>query len=362
MKIAYISDVVYPFVNGGAEKRIYEMGTRLAIQDEVHVFGVKWWKGARDIELDGITIHGTCKPSDLYVGGRRSFKEALRFAASLRPVLKYDFDVIDCNQFPYLHCFPTRLISRSMGVGLVITWHEWWGRYWREYIGAAGILGELVERATVHLADLIIAVSNSTAESLHRHAHNVSLVPNGVDTSYIESVPPAQCHVDVLFVGRLIPEKHVDALIKALPDDFKLCIIGEGPEKKALMQLAHQQRKDVTFGSSLPYEDLIGIMKATQSLVLPSSREGFGIVALEALACGTPVITSSARENAAAALIHHGENGFVVETTPDHIRSALREVNKDRMGRAAKNQAAQFDWTSLSKKLRYEYQSVTGST
>lgn len=362
MKIAYISDVVYPFVKGGAEKRIYEMGKRLASQDEVHVFGVKWWKGKSDIELEGINIHGICKPSRLYIGSRRSFEEALRFATSLRPVLKYDFDVIDCNQFPYLHCFPARVMSRLKNVCFVITWHEWWGRYWYEYLGTAGLIGEFIERATVHMADQIVAVSRNTAESLRRHVADVSLVPNGVDTAYIDSIPPAQCDLDALFVGRLIPEKHVDTLIRAVPAGLKLCVIGEGPEKRSLMQLAHQQHKHVTFASSLPYKDVISVMKAAKSLVLPSSREGFGIVALEALACGTPVITSNVRENAAAALINPGENGFVVEIGANQIRSALLEVDKNRMGRAARAQAAQFDWNPLTEKLRCEYQRLIKNT
>ncbi|MGZ4906090.1 MAG: glycosyltransferase family 4 protein [Halobacteriota archaeon] len=358
MKIAYISDVVYPFVKGGAEKRIYEMGKRLAAKDEVHVFGVKWWKGKSDIELEGAHIHGICKPSDLYIGSRRSFKEALRFAMSLRPILKYDFDIIDCNQFPYLHCFPAYMISRFDGVGFVITWHEWWGRYWYDYIGAAGIVGALIERATVRVADQIIAVSQNTAENLRRYTTRVSLVPNGVDTGYIDSIPAAQCDIDALFVGRLIPEKHVDTLIRAVPPDCRLCIIGEGPEKRSLMQLADRQRKHVTFASSLSYSHIIGLMKAAKSLVLPSSREGFGIVALEALACGTPVVTSDVRENAAAGLIDSGENGFKVGITPVQIRSALLKVDKDKMGQAARAKAVQFDWTPLSEKLRGEYQSL----
>ena len=358
MKIAYISDVIYPFVKGGAEKRIYEMGKRLAAKDEVHVFGVKWWTGKSDIEIEGAHIHGICKPSDLYIGSRRSFREALRFAMSLRPILKYDFDIIDCNQFPYLHCFPAYMISRFEGVRFVITWHEWWGGYWYDYIGTAGIVGALIERATVRVADQIIAVSQNTAENLRRYTTRVSLVPNGVDTGYIDSIPAAQYDIDALFVGRLIPEKHVDTLIRAVPPDCKLCVIGEGPEKRSLMQLADRQRKHVTFASSLSYSQVIGVMKAAKSLVLPSSREGFGIVVLEALACGTPVVTSDVRENAAAALIDSGENGFKVGITPTQIRSALRKIDKDKMGQAARAKAVQFDWTPLSEKLRGEYQSL----
>ncbi len=362
MKIAYISDVIYPYVKGGAEKRIYEMGTRLASHDEIHVFGVKWWTGPSDIELDGINIHGICKPSPLYAGSRRSIIEALRFAVSLRPILRYDFDIIDCNQFPYVHCMPARMIARLKDVPFVITWHEWWGRYWREYLGTAGVVGELVEQATIKLADHIIAVSDITQKNLQQHVHNVSLVPNGVDTSYIDSVPPAQCDVDALFVGRLIPEKHVDTLIHAIPADLKLCVVGEGPEKEKLVQLADDLDKWVTFTSSLPYKEVISVMKAAKSLVLPSSREGFGMVALEALACGTPVITSNVRENAAAALIDQGENGLAVEIAPDRIRSALHEIDKNKMSRAARTRAAYFDWTRLSQKLRLLYRSLLQNT
>ena len=358
MKIAYISDVIYPYVKGGAERRIYEMGRRLAADDEIHVFGIKWWTGNSDTELNGIHVHGICKPLALYAGHRRSLKEALLFASSLGPVLKYDFDIIDCNQFPYLHCFPARLISQLKHIPLVITWHECWGHYWYEYLGSLGFVGKLVEKATLKMADRIVAVSENTKDSIKRFRTDVSLVPNGVDISYINSVAPAKLSVDALFVGRLIPEKHVDVLIRAMPAGTTLLVIGDGPERERLVELSRKLDKNVQFTDALAYSELIGIMKAANSLVLPSSREGFGIVALEALACGTPVITSNAKKNAAAALISQGKNGFVVSLSPDQIRLGLLEINKEEMKQAARTSAAQFDWNLLSARLRAVYQSL----
>jgi glycosyltransferase involved in cell wall biosynthesis len=359
MNIGYVSDVVYPFVKGGAEKRIYEMAKRLATNDDVHIFGVKWWKGKNDIELGGIHLHGVCKPLSLYAGERRSFREAARFAGSLRPIFKQDLDIIDCNQFPYLHCFPSRLISQLKSIPLVITWHEFWGDYWYEYLGKLGSFGKLTERAALMIADEVVAVSTTTKELLEHFRKSVSLVPNGVDISLIDSIAPAEISVDALFVGRLIPEKNVELLVRAMPPSKTLCIVGEGPEKARLVQLSKELSTNVRFRSELPYEDLIGVMKAANSLVLPSSREGFGIVALEALACGTPVITSNVRKNAARGLITHGENGFVVDLTEDQLRSALLEVDKKRMQRAAKAGAASFDWNLLCTELRKLYESLT---
>jgi len=358
MNIAFVSDVVYPFVKGGAEKRIYEIGKRLAVDDEVHIFGVKWWPGERDIDLDGMHIHGTCKPLSLYTGRRRSFREAIRFAGSLTKLSAYDIDVIDCNQFPYVHCFSSKLISRIKSIPLVITWHEFWGDYWYQYLGTVGYFGKLTEIAAMRLPDRIVAVSGSTKEILDHYKKNSVLVPNGVDISFIDSVAPAEVSVDALFVGRLISEKNVDLIIRALPEHSTLCIVGDGPEKERLVRLSRKVNARVCFASGLSYEQLISVMKASNSLVLPSIREGFGIVALEALACGTPVITSNAKRNATKELIKDGENGFLISAAVDEIKRALSEVDKRRMSFAAKASALSFDWNVLSAKLRAIYESL----
>jgi glycosyltransferase involved in cell wall biosynthesis len=245
------------------------------------------------------------------------------------------------------------------GIPLAITWHEFWDDYWNEYLGKIGGVGKLTERAALRVADKVIAVSEATKEQLVHLKKDIELVPNGIDIAFIDSVAPAKISVDTLFVGRLIREKNVDLLIRALPSDATLCIIGDGPEKENLVSLAKEVNATVRFVRTLSYADLISVMKAASSLVLPSTREGFGIVALEALACGTPVITTNVEMNAAKALITHEENGFLVTPTVDAIGKALSAINKQQMQRAAKASAAPFDWNLLSEKLRNIYRALT---
>ncbi|MEM2890625.1 MAG: glycosyltransferase, partial [Candidatus Hadarchaeum sp.] len=132
MRIAYVHDAVYPFVKGGAERRMYELSRRLAKRGhEVHVFGMRWWVEEPEIEREGVHLHGVCRAMPLYSRGRRSIRAALAFAMSVLPHLTREkFDVIDCYQAPYLHAFPAKAATVLRRTPLVITWHEVWRGYW----------------------------------------------------------------------------------------------------------------------------------------------------------------------------------------------------------------------------------------
>ncbi len=87
MRIAFLYDCVYPHTIGGVERRVYEIGRRLAARGhEVHHFGMKSWDGPDTIEEGGIRVHGVSPASPLYTGGRRAVLPAARYAgSSLRP-------------------------------------------------------------------------------------------------------------------------------------------------------------------------------------------------------------------------------------------------------------------------------------
>ena len=144
--------------------------------------------------MDGITLHGICPAQPLYADGRRTIREAIWFSIRLLPFLKREeFDIIDCQQFPYFPCFSVKLAAVLKKKPFVITWHEVWGDYWYEYLGWKGAFGKITERLVAGLTPNIIAVSGTTAKKLGCLGvfDDVRIIPNGIDPVHIQSVPPS---------------------------------------------------------------------------------------------------------------------------------------------------------------------------
>lgn len=360
MKIAFVYDAVYPWVRGGAERRIWEVARRLAQKHEVHVFGIQWWKGEQILRQHDITYHGVCKPLEFYVEGRRSIKEAIIFAlAILKPLLAERFDIIDVSAFPYFPVFTSKLAASLHRTPLVVTWHEVWEDYWYEYLGRAGIAGRIVEALAIQASSQRIAVSQHTAARLP----DAYIVPNGVDLSLIDSVDAAEQGFDVVFAGRLIREKQPDLLLRALTqvEDANCAIIREGPELERLKQLASELGVEhrVVFTGFLPYARVLSIFKASRIFASPSRREGFGMAALEAMACRLPVVTVSAPRNATVELLQHN-NGIITAPDEHHIAEAITQLLTEEhlryeMAGRARQVAEAYTWDEITRRAENTY-------
>ncbi len=366
LKIAFVYDVIYPWVKGGVEKRIYELARRLAKEHEVHVYGYRLWDGSREIERNGIHYHGTVRinPGTLYAGSRRSMVPPLLHSLGLVPALKGErFDVVDCQASPYLPAYSLRVL----GVDAFITWHEFWGDYWLSYLGLPGLIGKAVERGLFSF-ERHISVSQKTRldllnAGLRRPVH---LVPNGVDLGFINSVRPSIIDSDFLFVGRLIPEKGVDFLLRALAvlkaeiPDFRAVIVGDGPERGKLENLSRELglNENVLFTGFLrDYADVIALMKSSKVFTFPSRREGFGMVVLEAMASGLPVVTVNHPMNASRFLVENGKTGFVTSLSWEEFASALMMAHEGSswLGRFARALSADYDWDRIVEVLLSVY-------
>ncbi|MCX8206935.1 MAG: glycosyltransferase family 4 protein [Methanothrix sp.] len=359
MRIAYVYDAVYPWIKGGAERRVYELSQRLARRGhDVHCYGARWWEGDEHIKLGDVWHHGVSPPYPLYTKNKRSVKQALLFSLGILRKLECGFDVIDCQEFPYLSCFSARL--RSGSASFFITWHEIWGAYWLEYLGRSGYLGMAVERAAAMLTGNNIAVSEMTGRELMKLGAESTVVPNGIDFKHIHSIMPADSEHDLVFAGRLISHKNLHMLLEAIAllSDVNLLIIGEGPEAPRLHALARSLGVDdrVSFSGFLEYEETIALIKSSRAFVLPSTREGFGIAALEAMACGVPVVTVRHRMNAACDLLTP-ETGVIAEPSPGSLADAIRAALdlSGTAGQKCRELARRYDWDVICEDIERVY-------
>lgn len=368
MRIAYVYDAVHPWQTGGVQKRVWELARRLADDHDVHWYGFHYWDGPAVVEREGVTLHGVADPGTLYVDGRRSITEALRFAAYVaRPLAAERFDVIDCQEFPYFHCFSSKLAAALRRTTLVMTWHEVWGDYWYEYLGGKGALGKLIERATATAPDHHVAVSERTRDDLAGlGASAPHYLPNGISMAEVEDAPEADADVDVLFAGRLIPAKNVAALVEAIDrlrdddPDVQCTVVGEGPERQRIERLVGERglADNVTVRDFFEeYADVLGLMKAAEVFALPSRREGFGITALEAMACGTPVVTTDHPRNAARDLVTDGRTGAVRASGPEDLADGIRTA-ADCAPADCVAVAREYDWDRLADRAEELYREV----
>ena len=176
----------------------------------------------------------------------------------------------------------------------------WSREQWRAYLGTAGIVAWTLEWLSTKLPDSVIATSAHTAERLTQRIPRVPLIvaAGGVDLDLALRTQPADEIVDLVSVGRLMAHKRLDllldsvALLAAREQPITCRIIGDGTERPALQRQAQRLGIEhlVQFlMGGVGDDELLSLVKAGRVFVFPSEREGFGIAALEAIACGIPV-------------------------------------------------------------------------
>lgn len=249
------------------------------------------------------------------------------------------------------------------------------------------------ERAVMIAADRIIAATEaerSQLQDLYGVPHQkITIIPPGVDTHHFYPIPPDEAKGAIgippqdrmaLFVGRIEPLKGVDTLLRAMAEVKKTCkaficphylvIIGGDPEGQT-ETLDDEMRRLQGLCNELGLDDIVLFLgkrgqntlpyyySAAEVVVMPSHYESFGMVALEAMACGTPVIAS--RVGGLAYLIKDGETGFFVPAQdPKALAEKLRLLFVDhdlrsRFGAQAAAYAQGFQWERITDEITAVY-------
>lgn len=355
--VAMVSDAIYPYHRGGKEIRYHELARRLAERADIHVYTMHWWQGPRERTEGSVTFHAISRLHALYTRNRRSVSQAVFFALACFRLLATDFDVLEADHIPYFQVIVLRAVATLKRRPLVVTWHEVWGRaYWRQYLGRAGLAAWLVESLVMRLPDHIIAASPQTAERLRVlgvYRGPITDAPNGIDLDAIRNIYPDEAATDLVVVGRLMAHKRVDMLLDAvallhaegMPVTCR--VIGNGPERLALH--AHAQALGIDHAIDFRHDiaeqkDVYAFMKAAKAFVFPSAREGFGIVVLEALACGLPVVTTSAPDNLAQHLVSRSARSIVCDPSAAGIAAAVKQMLAHCGSRSADDAGTDESW------------------
>jgi len=189
-------------------------------------------------------------------------------------------------------------------------------------------------RLIFRFSDVNVAVSEATARFINKFdKRETEIIPYGVAIDQNNTIKIKNNLVPkIIYLGRLIDGKGVDLLLRASKDldiNHQLVIVGDGPTRRSLENLAKQlKNRSVVFVGEKKPEDALKILKTANVLVSPSYSEGFGITILEAGSLGVPII--STKTGIAETLIKDGVNGFFIEKgSSGSIVASLRLILKD---------------------------------
>ncbi|HEV3093374.1 MAG TPA: glycosyltransferase family 4 protein [Solirubrobacteraceae bacterium] len=349
MRICLIYDCLYPYTVGGAERWYRNLAERLVAEGhEVTYLTLRQWERGQKLDLDPrVRVVCAGPRMSLYTTGpppaRRRILPPLVFGAGvLWHLLRHGrrYDAVHTCAFPYFSLLAAA-VARPLGrYRLVVDWFEVWSReYWREYLGPpGGRVGGLVQRLCARVPQHAFCFSELHAARLRQEGLRGKItVLRGLYAGSTTPAPVRAADPLVVFAGRLIPEKRITAGVAAVATaarripDLQGIFYGDGPERERLREaIAEHRAGDFISAPGFVDGELIDAdMRRALCVLLPSEREGYGMVVIEACAHSTPAVVVAAPDNAAVELVQEGVNGVIAASAePETIAQAIVRVRE----------------------------------
>ena len=301
---------------------------------------------------------------------------------------RLEYDVVHSHY--WLSSWVGRELSRELGVPHVVTFHT------LGLIKMQSRAGEVepaerpvVEAEVMATADRIIAFSPHERDAMSRlygaDAAKISLVPCGVDLSLFRPLDQDSVRDRLglngekilLYVGRVEPLKGLELLVDtAAQMDSEECVrvlvVGADAngdqEMDRVKQLAKERdlETQIDFVGQVDHNDLPLYYNAADVCIVPSYYESFGLVALESMACGTPVVAT--RVGGLSTIIHHGHTGYLKSwRCPEAFANSVEMIIASdglhqHMGKAARKRAEGMGWDNVATMIWNEYAVLTGDS
>ena len=293
----------------------------------------------------------------------RIFGALFFWRAIIRTIRKIDPDLVHAQSL--ISGMPALISKKMLKIPYVV-----WGQGSDVYLPNG--LVKLTSKTVIKNADSAIALTENMKKVMQDiYNRDIAVVPNGIELGVNVEKPHVrileETYKRILFVGRLHPVKGVRYLIQAMQliharrPETKLILVGDGEERDYLEDLTDHLgiRECVDFVGEVPHERIIDYLDHADVFVLPSLSESFGIVLLEAMACGLPIVAT--RVGGIPEIIEDGVNGYLVnpgayQEMSERIQLLLRdEPSTAEMSRNNRQKATGYSWEQVVNKLEKLY-------
>jgi len=302
-------------------------------------------------------------------------------------ITEFNPDIIHIHH-PFLLSSAATMYGKKLGIPKILTLHT----QYEQYAYYASPIPERVTQKAIkmiisnlaHKTDCITTPSASMKELIEGYGikNRIEVIPNAIHlisfrkddelkkTEIKKKYNLKEDDKIILFVGRVASEKSIDKIIKALAiikkrsiDKEKLLIVGNGPAMDELKQLARTLKveEDVIFAGAISYEEIKHYYKIAYVFTIASTTETFGIVTIEALASGVPVLAVKAP--GAIDILTDGLDGLLVDNDTEKFADALEKIIRDpelreKLSRGALKTSEKYSIDTISERMLNLYREV----
>ena len=344
MRICVVYDCLYPWTVGGGERWYHGLAEAFAADGhDVTYLTRREWPAGEAPGLAGVHVVAVAPGGPLYsASGRRRIGPPLRFGLGvLRHLVRHrrTYDAVHTGAFPFFSLLAARIALARTRTVVAVDWFEVWTLdYWRDYLGAAGgRIGHAVQRACVRATPLAFVFSDIHARRLRGEGLRRPVVK--LDGLFPAQAPPRAAHGPAR-AGRRV-RRTADPREARVPHRGRRrgsTAPAAGPARRRHRRRsrarppARGRRPSRGRRRDRPARVRLGrggaeTLASAGCHLLPSAREGYGLVVIEAAACGTPSVVVDHPDNAAVELVEEGVNGAVAASSdPQAIADAVVRV------------------------------------